>query len=135
MPPPAILVVDDEVHIARTTAMILEKNGYKAFTAAEGAEALAVYEMHVDEIKIVLTDVIMPGMSGVQLALALKEINPRVKIIASTGQASENRQSQLHAAGVNTILRKPYDAKKLLTTLHDAIHAESPSLIGTNRMK
>jgi signal transduction histidine kinase/ligand-binding sensor protein/CheY-like chemotaxis protein len=119
-----ILVVDDEVLIAKTTAMVLKKNGYQALTAADGIEALAVYREHADEIHIVLTDVIMPGMGGVQLARALKEINPRVKIIASTGQPSKKRQSQLQALGVKVILRKPYDAGKLLAVLHEAIHSK-----------
>ena len=118
-----ILVVDDEVFIAKTTALVLEKNGYKVLTAAEGTEALALYREHANAIALVLTDVIMPGMGGVQLAQALNEINPQVKIIASTGQASENRQAQLQAVGVKIILRKPYDTKKLLATLNDAIHA------------
>ena len=119
-----ILVVDDEGLIAKTTAMVLKKNGYQALTAADGIEALAMYREHADEIQIVLTDVIMPGMGGVQLARALKEIDPRVKIIASTGQLSKKRQSQLQALGVKVILRKPYDAGKLLAVLHEALHSK-----------
>lgn len=119
-----ILVVDDELLIAKTTAMVLEKNGYKTLIAADGIEALAIYGEHAHEIKIVLTDVVMPGMGGVQLARALQAINPGVQIIASTGQASEKRQSQLREVGVHVVLRKPYDAIKLLTALREAIHSK-----------
>jgi len=118
-----ILLVDDEVFIAKVTALVLEKNGYKVLAAAEGTDALALYKKHASEIQIVLTDVMMPGMDGVHLARALKEINPQVKIIASTGQATEIRQAELRSLGVNVILSKPFDAKKLLSTLRDAIHA------------
>jgi len=118
-----ILVVDDEVFIAKMTTVVLEKNGYKVLAAAEGSDALALYKEHASEIKIVLTDVMMPGMDGVHLARALKEINQQVKIIAFTGQATETRQAELRSLGVHRILSKPFDAKKLLTTLHDALHA------------
>jgi PAS domain S-box-containing protein len=118
-----ILVVDDEVCITQAIAMVLEENGFKVLIAVEGIDALALYREHANEIDLVLTDVMMPGMDGVALAGALKEINARVKIIASTGQATETRQAELQAIGVHVILRKPYDAKKLLTTLYDAIHA------------
>ena len=118
-----ILVVDDEDFIARMTAMVLGKNGYKVLSAANGLAALSLYNEHASEIKLVLADVMMPEMDGVKLARALKEINPQIKIIASTGQATESRQAELRALGVNVILRKPYDAQKLLAALHNSIQA------------
>ena len=84
-------------------------------------KALALYREHSNSITLVLTDVMMPGMDGVELSRALREINPQVKIIASTGQATETRQDELRALGVNAILSKPYNAKTLVSTLHDAI--------------
>ena len=119
-----ILVVDDEITIAKTLSMVLENKGYKVLTAFDGNEALPLYREHANEIDLVLTDVMMPGMDGVALSRALKKINPQVKILASTGQASETRQDELHALGVDVILHKPYDAKNLLAALHTAIHAE-----------
>jgi len=120
-----ILLVDDEVCIAKMTSAVLENNGYKVLASAEGTDALALYREHATVIKVVLTDVMMPGMDGLKLTRALKEINPLVKVIASTGQATETRQAELQALGVNVILHKPYDAKKLLKALHEAIHAKS----------
>ena len=119
-----ILVVDDEVFITETTAMVLENCGFKVLAATSGTEALALYREHSTEIDLVLTDVMMPGMDGVELSHALREINPEVKIIASTGQVTDIRQSGLRALGVNVILRKPYNAKTLLATMHDVIHEE-----------
>jgi CheY-like chemotaxis protein len=119
-----ILMVDDEALLANLMSMVLRKNGYKVLAAAGGVDALAIYAQHANEIGLVLTDVMMPGMDGMDLTRALKKINPRVKVIASTGQITETRQAQFRALGVNMILSKPYDAKKLLTTLHNAIHGE-----------
>jgi PAS domain S-box-containing protein len=118
-----ILVVDDELYVAKATSMVLEKNGYKVITAFEGTAALALYREHANKIKVVLTDVMMPGIDGVSLSRALKEIDPQVKIIACTGHATETREVELRALGVNVILSKPYDAKKLVSTLHEAIRS------------
>lgn len=120
-----ILLVDDETLITKAIAMVLENKGYKVLTAANGNEALALYGKHAKEIAVVLTDMMMPGMDGVALSRTLKEINPRIKILVSTGHASESTQTELHALGVDGILRKPYDARKLVATLHDTIHTES----------
>ena len=117
-----ILVVEDEGIIAKTISMVLKNSGYEILTAFDGNEALAVYRENAHKIALVLTDVMMPGMDGVELTRGLHDINPNVKIIASTGQATETRQAELRALGVDVILRKPYDAKNLLAALHEAIH-------------
>jgi len=119
-----ILVVDDELFITNVTSIVLARNGYKVLTAANGIDALALYEAHADEIKVILTDVMMPGMDGVSLSRALKEIDHEVKIVACTGYAAETREEELRALGVNVILTKPYDAKKLVASVGDAIRAE-----------
>ena len=119
-----VLIVDDEADIAKVTTIVLEKNGYKVLTAADGTEALALYKKHASEIKLILTDIMMPGMDGVELARALKEIDPQVKIIASTGQAAETHQAELRALGIRAILHKPYDARKLLSALHTTLHSD-----------
>jgi len=119
-----ILVVDDEANVAKTTSLVLNKNGYKVLTATSGVEALALYKKHSNEIKIVITDVIMPEMNGVELSRALKEIQPQVKIIASTAHVTETHQTQLRELGIHVILTKPYDAKKLLATLNEAASVE-----------
>ena len=116
-----VLLVDDEDHISKTLSMMLKKNGYKVFTASGGTEALVLYKEHAREIKAVLTDVMMSGIDGVHLARALKAMNPQVKIIALTGQATETRQSELQTLGVKAILNKPFDIKKLLAILYDVI--------------
>lgn len=60
-----ILVVDDEVFITKMASIVLIKNGYKVLTAAEGSSAMALYREYAAEIKLVLTDVMMPGMDGI----------------------------------------------------------------------
>ena len=117
-----VLVVDDEKTIATTTSLALKCKGYKTLTAITGHDALALFRLHADKIAVVLTDIMMPGIDGVELALSLKKIKPEIKIIACTGLQGESRKSELKAIGVQVILDKPYEAHKLLSVLHDVIH-------------
>jgi DNA-binding NtrC family response regulator len=81
-----ILVVDDERRIADTLALILQSNGYKTAVAYEGDSALAqASEMRPD---LLLTDVIMPGMNGIELAMAVSKRLPECKILLFSGQAA-----------------------------------------------
>jgi PAS domain S-box-containing protein len=118
-----VLIVEDEKAVAKATAMVIERNGYRVLLAAEGGEALELFRQHAREIKVVLSDVMMPGMDGVDLARALRKMEPGVRIVACTGQATETRQAELRTLGVKFILKKPYEAKKLLATLASAMHS------------
>jgi CheY-like chemotaxis protein len=111
-----ILVVDDEAAIREITQGTLEMFGYKVLTAGDGAEALAIYAQHQDDIKLVLTDVMMPYMDGAATVRALRRMNPEVKVIASSGLAGNGR-SELASLEVNDFLTKPYSAEKLLTAI------------------
>lgn len=118
----SILVVDDEAAILEVTEALLKKHGYNVLTAANGVEAISLYVRHAGMIQVVLTDVMMPLMDGVNLARAVKKMNPALKIICTTGQAEESRQAELRALGVNFFLQKPCSAGKLLAAVHESIH-------------
>ncbi len=112
-----VLVVDDEENILRVTQPILEKYGYRVLTAADGPEALAIFAKQMNEIEVVLADVMMPLMDGVDLARVLSKMSPHTPVIACSGHCEEIREAQLKEAGVKMLLRKPYDTQKLLTAL------------------
>jgi PAS domain S-box-containing protein len=118
-----ILVADDELAVRKVTETMLKRNGYNVLLATDGVEALTIYAQRMNEIKIVLTDVMMPLLDGAKLTCALKRMNSRVAIIATTGQADESRQSELKQLGVKSILLKPYPTEKLLAALHETIHS------------
>ena len=118
-----ILVVDDEIAIREITRGTLEAFGYRALTACDGTEAVALYAQHKDEIKLVLTDLMMPYMDGPVTIRALQKLNPHVKIIASSGLAENAKMAQVNG-GVRRFLPKPYTAEKLLTTLNELLNEE-----------
>ena len=78
-------MVDDEASILTITSQTLQAFGYRVLTATDGADAVAVYAEHKNEIAVVLTDMAMPVMDGPATIHALMRINPAVKIIAASG--------------------------------------------------
>jgi len=116
-----VLLADDEAAVRNVTETMLKRNGYNVIVAMDGVEALSIYAQRMHEIRIVLTDVMMPLLDGTKLTRALKKMNKDVAIIAATGQADEARQSELKQLGINSILLKPYRTDKLLGALHEII--------------
>lgn len=117
-----ILVVDDEISILSLARQTLEAFGYRVLTASDGAEALDLFAQRHDEIALVLTDVMMPGVDGPRLIAALRRIDPRVRVIASSGLATEARAA---LGSEQRFLAKPYTAEDLLHALRAALHDTS----------
>jgi len=116
-----ILLADDEHAVRTVTETMLKRNGYNVVLAEDGVEALSIYAERKSEIKVVLTDVMMPLLDGTRLTRALQHINKDVSIIAATGQADESRQMELKQLGIKSILLKPYRTDKLLGALHETL--------------
>ncbi len=112
-----ILVVDDEDSIRDITKKSLESYNYKAITASDGIEAIALYAERRDEISVVLTDIIMPVMDGLTTIRTLQKINPQVKIIAVSGLVSNDKINAITEIGIKAFLSKPYTAQQLLQTI------------------
>lgn len=118
-----VLIVDDEVSVQRCTQALLESHHYSTLLADNGLSALRLYHQHPDEIDLVVFDVTMPNMSGIELIQRLKAINPVIKAIAISGLPA-NREPVL-AAGANVFLAKPYTSESLLKHAWDLVN-DSP---------
>jgi CheY-like chemotaxis protein len=112
-----VLVVDDEASILTITSKTLQGFGYRVLTATDGADAVATYAQHRDEIALVLTDMMMPVMDGAATIYALRRINPAVKVIAASGLIANGGVAKLSGAGLRHFLVKPYTASALLETI------------------
>ena len=84
-----VLLAEDEETIRRLVGEVLARSGYKVFAASNGDEALRLLEEHGAEIDLLLTDVVMPGMSGPDLARAALELKPSLRILFTSGYTSE----------------------------------------------
>jgi PAS domain S-box-containing protein len=112
-----ILIIDDEAAIREITSETLQAYGYKAMTASDGAEGVALFAENKGRIKVVITDIMMPVMDGTAAILALKKMNPDVKIIAASGLTTRGQIKTPSNYNVQAFLTKPYTAEKLLRAL------------------
>jgi len=106
-----ILVIDDEEAILETTAALLTSCGYSVLTCADGVTAADLYTQHQRTIQVVLVDMVMPILDGAATIERLREINPEVLLIASSGLTED---PMLQVAG---FLPKPYTAQELFSAL------------------
>lgn len=102
-----ILVVDDEASIRHTLRLVLEGKNYRTLIATDGREAVALFMANRDAVRLVLTDIMMPGMSGVALIRALRALEPQLPIVAMSGMHDQDRREELAALEVKTIIAKP----------------------------
>ncbi len=119
-----VLVVDDEEPIRNLAQRALERFGYRVLLAADGAEALSLYAPRRNEIDVVITDMVMPGMDGPATIAALKAVNPEIKIVGSSGMASDGGMAKARDAGVRHFIPKPYTAEVMLQTLHQVLNGK-----------
>jgi two-component system cell cycle sensor histidine kinase/response regulator CckA len=118
-----ILVVDDEPFIQEITKISLEDHHYRVLVASDGFEAIALYASHQQDIRVVLLDLMMPGMDGLATLRILQKMNPQVNIIATSGLVSHTKMTELTDLGVTLFLSKPYTTQELLSSL-DKIFGE-----------
>jgi CheY-like chemotaxis protein len=118
---PLIMVVDDESVIADTLAAILSRSGYATVAAYDGEEALETALISPPEMLI--TDVILPGMNGIELATTIRRIFPDCKILLFSGQtASADLLAPARIAGHHfTMLGKPIHPSELLARVSESL--------------
>jgi CheY-like chemotaxis protein len=118
-PSPRILVVDDEKLIADTIVQILNRNGFIAEAAYSGAEAIEKAELHCPEL--VLSDVLMPHVDGVEAAIAIRELCPDTRIVLFSGQAAtvEILARARERGHVFELLPKPIHPTQLIKHLRE----------------
>ena len=103
-----VLLVDDEERILNVGRTICKALGYTVFTADSGEKALKIYEEKKSDINVVVLDMIMPGMDGLDVFMALKKINPDIKVLLSTGYAIDENAQEMLRQGCKGYILKPY---------------------------
>ena len=116
-----VLVAEDEQTIRRLVGEVLARSGYKVFAASNGDEALRLLEEHVGEIDLLLTDVVMPGMSGPDLARAASTIKPSLRVLFSSGYTSEPDEA-FDDPDV-AFIGKPFSPQALVAKVRDVLDA------------
>jgi len=118
-----VLLVDDEESLRLTTADVLHELGYKVFTASNGEDALSQYLEHQDHIDLILSDIVMPGIGGLELAREIRKMNEQVPIILATGYDQEHVSPASEEIENCQILTKPYSLIGLSQMMHEMLQS------------
>jgi signal transduction histidine kinase len=116
-----ILLADDEEAVRLVAKRTLEKSGYRVITAADGVDAVSAFVQHRSEVALVISDMMMPIMDGPKMIQTLRQIDPHVRIIGTTGYAPELEKQPEAAALAHPLLLKPYSGRALLEAVRVAL--------------
>ncbi|UCG79679.1 MAG: PAS domain-containing protein, partial [Desulfobacterales bacterium] len=108
-----VLLVDDEESVLEVGRELLEVIGYQVLVARDGKEAIEVYGKNRDKVDIVILDLVMPTMGGGKAYDRMKEINPDIKVLLSSGFSVERGASEILKRGCNGFIQKPFNVKEL----------------------
>jgi len=116
-----ILLVDDEELILEMGEEVLKTLGYRVLKASNGLEAIDIFIANQNEISLIITDIVMPRLGGVQAVERIRELRPDVKIIFSTGYDKNLSFPKKILSGDDLVLSKPYDISVLSKTIKDKL--------------
>ena len=119
-----VLFVDDEDMIIDVGQEILKTLGYQVLLAGSGKEAVEVYRENKDTIVLVILDMIMPDIGGGETYDLLKEINPQIKVLLSSGYSIDGQAQEILERGCSGFIQKPFDIKKLASKMRKIIMKE-----------
>lgn len=116
-----VLIVDDEPSIGIAAQAILTMFGWSAETLSDGESAIESLRSRHREIDLVITDIAMPNIDGIELIRRAREISPDLKFIVMSGMIDEHRSAELEAANIRSILRKPFSSDDLKNAIAQAL--------------
>jgi CheY-like chemotaxis protein len=130
-PTETILLVEDEEGLRELAQEILEAQGYRVLVAADGAEAIALAAGHDRSIDLLLTDVVMPRLSGRQVAEQLTVQRPGLRVLYMTGYTDDAALRRGLSDPMTALLPKPFTPERLLRRVREVLDApEAPRLPG-----
>ncbi|MBF0544172.1 MAG: response regulator [Candidatus Riflebacteria bacterium] len=117
-----ILIIDDESEVREMVSMMVESAGHSAVCSPNGKNALEIFK--TQSFDLIITDILMPEKEGVETIIELKDLKPRIKIIAISGGGSFGADTTLNLAtlmGANKTLAKPFVKKELLDAISELL--------------
>lgn len=129
MTTPRILLVEDDASLRSVLRRALERAGYRALEAADGRAALDVIRTEGEPVDMVVTDIVMPGMEGIELMISIRKTHPSLPVIAMSGGGRSSAQSYLQiarSAGAVRVLAKPFEIESLLETVREVAGPPAP---------
>ena len=118
-----ILLVEDEPVVLKTVQAMLSRLGYKVLTACHGKEAFSILNKNLNDIKLVLTDMVMPEMDGASLYKALQEVAPNMKVVMMTGYPLGEESPKILTENIKDWIPKPVSLSDLACTLNKILES------------
>ncbi len=118
----SVLVVDDETAVRRFAVRVLQREGYEVLEAADGLEALEMLRAGQVTVDLIVSDIVMPRMNGVELMQAVAESDPEVPVVLMSGYATA-ALSELGIATPCSIVPKPFPAERLLAEVQRCVRS------------
>jgi CheY-like chemotaxis protein len=116
-----ILLVDDEETVRETTAVLLRGNGYEVYTCSDGREAVEYYDKAWRQTELVILDMNMPVMNGRDAFIRMREINPEVRVILSTGFSLDASAREILDEGARAYIQKPFRIGELVERIEKVL--------------
>jgi PAS domain S-box-containing protein len=116
-----VLVADDDDMILKVGEEMLRAMGYKVMLAKGGREAVEIYKTNKNEVDVVILDMVMPDMGGGEVYDILKEINPDMKVLLSTGYDIDSEAKEILARGCDAFIQKPFGMRELSQRIREML--------------
>lgn len=120
-----ILVAEDDRHLCRSVDILLTLDGYHVISVYDGEEAL--YQICRQKFDLLITDIVMPRLDGVELVNRIRTINPDIPILVVSGNINEQFEGELRRAGVQLILPKPINPSLFRKAIGRIMGGNSPN--------
>lgn len=118
-----IMIVDDEDFVTVLAQRVLTDQGYRVIIARDGFQCLDLYQKHQQQIDLIILDFTMPLMDGSEVFNELREINPHVPVVLSSGFTEQDKLRWMLAKGLRGFIPKPYTHEKLLLQVRSVLDA------------
>ena len=117
-------MVEDDAAVRLTAVQMLEKCGYTVFEASDAEEALQLFEARRQSLSLLITDVVMPGMSGPELADTIAKTDPDTRVLYMTGYADEEVLSEPLGDRKVVLLKKPFSLASIIEKIGEALEGK-----------
>jgi CheY-like chemotaxis protein len=117
-----ILLIDDEETVINISEMMLKRLGYRVLKAHSGYEGLKLFEENKSTINLIISDLEMPKMNGKEVLHKLREIDPQIKVMLSSGALTEADEKNVINKGFNGFIKKPYNINTLCEKMAEIIN-------------
>jgi len=119
-----VLVADDESAIRDITTSLLERLGFRVITAADGFETVDLYTEHAEEVSVLLMDINMPRLNGLEATLRIRHINPKVPVLFMSGYPREQVMDRFGKQPHTDFIKKPFQSNELAVAIRGVMETE-----------